>query len=108
MTKPLRKHRKLVRDLIPEIIRTSGGQPVTRILGDAEYRDALAEKLREEVAELEQAERRHKLEEIADIFEVLSAIAASEGHTLDEVQSAAEAKRVEKGGFAGRIWLERS
>lgn len=46
---------KLVRDNIPAIIEKNGETCVTRKLSDKEYEDALAEKLKEEVAELLEA-----------------------------------------------------
>jgi len=44
-------YRKLVRDRIPEIIAAEGRHPVTRILDQADYRQALLDKLAEEAAE---------------------------------------------------------
>lgn len=43
--------RKLVRDRIPEIIQAGGRHPVTRVLDEAGYRQALLAKLAEEAAE---------------------------------------------------------
>ena len=37
---------KLVRDRIPEIIEQDGGQAVTRVLDDEEYRACLEKKIR--------------------------------------------------------------
>lgn len=70
---------KLVRDNIPAIIEKNGETCVTRKLSDKEYEDALAEKLKEEVAELLEAytaKQRSVLdcaEEISDVMEVLYA-----------------------------------
>jgi hypothetical protein len=41
-------YRKLVRDRIPEIIQSQGRHPVTRVLDDAGYREALLSELVEE------------------------------------------------------------
>jgi predicted house-cleaning noncanonical NTP pyrophosphatase (MazG superfamily) len=38
-------HRKLVRDRIPEIIQSNGHRPVTRVLDERSYRQALLAKL---------------------------------------------------------------
>jgi len=48
-------HNKLVRDQIPAIITASGRHPVTRVLDDASYRDALLAKLVEEAGEAARA-----------------------------------------------------
>lgn len=42
---------KLVRDRIPEIIKTDGKNPITRVLSEDEYLQELDTKLNEEVAE---------------------------------------------------------
>ena len=96
---------KLVRDRIPEIIRASGREPVTRVLDDHEYSAALYAKLDEEAAELRAAVGAEILEEAADVLEVLQAIAAHHGHTLQDVVNAATKKAHDRGGFQERIWL---
>lgn len=99
-------HRKLVRDLIPEIITANGGTAVTRVLDPEEYRAALHAKLAEEAGELGTAAPGEELGELADLLEVLRALAADAGHTLEEVIGAAAAKSAKRGGFTGRLWLE--
>ena len=56
---------KLVRDRIPEIIKTDGKNPKTRILLEEEYLQELDKKLNEEVAEY-QADK--SIEEMADVL----------------------------------------
>jgi predicted house-cleaning noncanonical NTP pyrophosphatase (MazG superfamily) len=46
-------------------------------------------------------------EEAADILEVLTAIAAEQGATLDTIVEVARRKRAERGGFDMRLWLDR-
>ena len=67
---------KLVRDEIPQIIEGQGKKAVTRILNDNEYREYLEKKLDEEVAEFHESK---EVEELADILEVLIALAQSKG-----------------------------
>lgn len=98
---------KLVRDRIPEIIRASGRTPNVRVLDAAAYESALHEKLLEEAAELREADSDERLGEAADVLEVLIALAAFHGFTLDDVVRAAEDKAVERGAFSDRLWLER-
>lgn len=97
---------KLVRDLIPEIIRQNGGEPVSWQLGEDQILGALTAKLLEEAEELRAAELGNQLEEAADVYEVLRAIATTMGVSMDEIAAQAEQKRAERGGFEERIWLE--
>lgn len=100
------QHRKLVRDLIPDIITGSGGTAVIRVLEPDEFRAALHAKLAEESEELRTAAPEAQLGELADLLEVVKALAADTGHTLDEVIDAAAAKTAKRGGFTSRLWLE--
>lgn len=93
---------KLVRDNIPEIIRGHGEAPVTRVLSDEEYLIALDEKLREEVEEYLEA---NDLNELADILEVVRAIALARGSSIEQVESVREKKLEERGGFDDQISL---
>jgi predicted house-cleaning noncanonical NTP pyrophosphatase (MazG superfamily) len=98
---------KLVRDKIPDIIRASGTDPECRVLEPDEYLASLFAKLFEESEELRTAPAASQLDELADVFEVLRALAAATNHSMAEVELASERKRVERGGFEDRIWLER-
>ncbi len=64
---------KLVRDRIPESIRQNGARPITRRLTHDKVLPALFQKLDDEVAELRGT---GTLEEMADVLEVLIALAA--------------------------------
>ncbi|MFI6458114.1 hypothetical protein ACIBF6_42020 [Streptosporangium amethystogenes] len=97
---------KLVRDRIPEIIREDGRDPVVTVLGEADYRAALLEKLFEESTELREAGVTEVAEEIADVLEVLRAIAKAHGHEWADIEKVAGAKRAERGAFLGRLYLE--
>ena len=96
-------HRKLVRDKIPQIIEGSGKTCVTRSLSDAEYLAALDAKLQEELNEY-QADK--STEELADLLEVMMAVAEARGHTFAEVEALRREKAEKRGGFRERIWLE--
>jgi len=98
--------RKLVRDLIPDIIRATGRVPVVRRLSDEDYRTALRVKAQEELDELVDATGGDLVEELADLHEVLRGIAAHDGIAWSAVEAAATAKRATRGGFDERVWLE--
>lgn len=96
------KYDKLVRDRIPEIIETSGKKCTIRVMDDAEYLRRLDEKLGEELAEY-QADK--SLEELADLLEVVRAVAAARGSSIDEVERIREEKARARGGFEKRLLL---
>ncbi|WP_278314950.1 nucleoside triphosphate pyrophosphohydrolase [Lolliginicoccus levis] len=100
---------KLVRDKIPAIIRASGGDPVTRVLGAREYEQALRDKLVEETTELREADTADdRIAEAADVLEVLTALVALDGHDLADIVEAARHKAAHRGGFVDRTWLEQA
>ncbi|MGK5550057.1 nucleoside triphosphate pyrophosphohydrolase [Actinomadura kijaniata] len=93
---------KLVRDRIPEIIQASGATPNTRVATEDEYATLLRAKLYEEVAEYT---AENDPAELADILEVLHALAALHGLTPEELETLRAAKASERGGFQARIVL---
>ncbi|MFD0482355.1 nucleoside triphosphate pyrophosphohydrolase [Kineococcus sp. GCM10028916] len=98
---------KLVRDRIPDIIRAEGREPETRILADDEYVAALLAKVVEEAGELHDATTAEdRLAEAADVYEVLLAVAELCGASIEDVVRQADAKRQQRGGFGGGVWLE--
>lgn len=100
-------YQKLVRDKIPERIIKNGGRPQTRTLTEPEFIVELKKKFREELEEYLAAESPEaRLEEMADLFEVITALNEVEGRSLDAVIAAQQQKRAERGGFAQKIFLE--
>lgn len=95
------EYNKLVRDLIPDIIREKGKQCQTRILPDTAFQDALIKKLQEEVIEFTDAPN---LEELADILEVVHALVESLGADQGTVEEVRRQKAVERGGFKERVF----
>lgn len=102
-----RTHNKLVRDKIPDIIISKEETPVTRILNDDEYKKALEDKLYEEYEEVISSGGSERCEELADMIEVIRSLAKLENRTLEDIISLAEEKRVKRGGFGNRIYLEK-
>ena len=96
------KYDKLVRDLIPEIIEASGKRCVCSTLSDEEYLAKLDEKLNEELAEYQESK---SLEELADLLEVMRAVAAARSSSMDEVESIRRDKAAKRGGFEKKILL---
>ncbi|HEY2763278.1 MAG TPA: nucleoside triphosphate pyrophosphohydrolase [Pseudonocardiaceae bacterium] len=96
---------KLVRDKIPDLIRADGGNPSIRILDEHEYRSALHAKLAGEAAELAEATGSDAAEELADVREVLLAVADLHGIRWTDVERIARTKHDECGGFPGRVHL---
>ena len=96
-------HNKLVRDKIPEIVENAGKTPVTRILTGEEYLSELDKKLNEECAEY-QADK--SIEELADMLEVMYAIAEARGWSVSELEAVRREKVEKRGGFKDKIYLE--
>lgn len=96
------KHDKLVRDNIPDIIHDQGKGVCFRVLSDTEFKEYLHRKLDEEVAEFHKSK---SLEELADITEVLYALAEVYGHSVFDLGRMRRRKLFEKGGFIKRICL---
>ena len=92
---------KLVRDKIPEIIASGGATPLTRILETEEYLSCLEAKLDEEVREFHESK---SPEELADILEVVCALAEAQGCSREQLQQIFDAKHAARGGFAQRIY----
>lgn len=93
---------KLVRDKIPQIIEKSGEIPLMRVLEEEEYLAALERKLDEEVGEFHE---RKAVEELADILEVVYALAEAHGSTVKELEKIYAQKHDARGGFSERILL---
>ncbi|MFH3721856.1 hypothetical protein WAI01_21340, partial [Acinetobacter baumannii] len=60
----------------------------------------------EELAEYLEAEsKEHKVEELADLLELVNALAQYEGVTLEAVEQVRKQKAEKRGGFQERIFL---
>lgn len=100
----MKAYDKLVRDRIPEIIAARGQEARFRpCADDAEYLERLVAKLREEADELA---RDRNAAELADVLEVVRALAAHLGLDLAEAEAVRAAKAAERGGFDRRLILE--
>ena len=131
-----RIYNKLVRDNIPNIIQLNGEMPVTRILEDDVYRMELEKKLNEEYYEVLEASGDDRIKKIknefvntlipqsyrgksdyqinmkiagklADMLEIISALAKLENKTLQDVIDCSERKKEKRGAFEKKIFLEK-
>ena len=100
----MKTFRKLIRDRIPEIMAANGEKAVTRVLSDEEFLTALENKLLEEVQEMRTGA--DKKMELADIYEVLDALIQVYGFSQEEILELKKKKRMERGGFEKRLFLE--
>ena len=100
-------YNKLVRDKIPEIIKLNGEEPITRVLTDDEYKIELEKKLNEEYQEVLNATGKDRIEELADMLEIIKYLAKLENATLEEVNAIAEEKGSKRGTFEKKIFLEK-
>ena len=96
-------YHKLVRDKIPTIIKQAGKTYTCRILTDEEYLTCLDEKLNEELAEYQESK---SMEELADLLEVIHAVALARGSSIGEVEQIRIQKAEKRGGFEKRILLK--
>lgn len=101
-------YNKLVRDLIPEIIKNDGETPITKILNDKEYKKELLKKLIEESKEVVEAENNKDLtKEISDVMEVLEAIEKIYNLDKKEILKVKKQRKEKRGGFKNKIFLEK-
>jgi predicted house-cleaning noncanonical NTP pyrophosphatase (MazG superfamily) len=92
---------KLVRDNIPQIIRSQGLEPVIYTASTEEYGTRLRDKLREEIEEFLASD--NDPEELADILEVVYALAEQAGTSRQQLEKLRAAKAAERGRFTNRI-----
>lgn len=99
-------YNKLVRDRIPEIIENDGKKCSTKILDEKSYLSELRKKVHEELQEYEEASSDiEAVEELADILELIHALAKTHNATMEEVEKIRAEKAVKRGGFNDKIFL---
>ncbi len=99
------RYNKLVRDLIPEIIKQDNKIPITHIANNQEYWKKLKTKLQEEVDEYLDSEDK---KELADILEVINAICDFKKINKAKLESIRQQKTQKRGGFKKKIILEQT
>ena len=96
-------YHKLVRDKIPEIIEQAGKTCTCTILSDEDYLILLDKKLDEELAEYQESK---SMEELADLLEVIRAVAVARNSSMEEIETIRQVKAANRGGFEKKILLK--
>jgi predicted house-cleaning noncanonical NTP pyrophosphatase (MazG superfamily) len=96
-------YHKLVRDKIPDIIAKTGKTADIRILSNGAYARELGMKLLEEVREYLASD---DAGELADVLEIVYAIADLKGIGPEGIEELRVRKRERNGGFEKKIFLE--
>ena len=96
-------YNKLVRDRIPEIIEKDGKTCETEVLSDKDYLAMLDAKLDEELADYHQDKN---IEELADLMEVIYAVAKARGYSVEQLESVRKEKAEKRGAFKEKIFLK--
>jgi predicted house-cleaning noncanonical NTP pyrophosphatase (MazG superfamily) len=97
-------YNKLVRDKIPEIIKSTGKNFDIHSAKKEELLPLLETKLNEEVSEYLGDKN---LEELADVMEVLFGLANALGYSEEDLINKRNAKKEDRGGFEKGIVLEK-
>ncbi|MEX2290274.1 MAG: nucleoside triphosphate pyrophosphohydrolase [Mycobacteriales bacterium] len=100
--------RKLVRDKIPHVITADGKTPIVEVLTREQLRPALLAKLVEEASEAAAASEQELPKELADVLEVVRALARDLGLPMAEIAHLADEKRERHGGFDEGLFLVRT
>lgn len=101
--KELKKHYKLVRDNIPDILKEKKINCNFHIATIDEFEKELYNKLIEELNEFIE---KPCVEELADMLEVLDSMRKFHNINLDELKTVKSVKKIERGGFSDRIILD--
>lgn len=99
-------YNKLVRDNIPAVINETGSTCEIEVLDETVYFEKLNEKLKEELEEFYFARPEEVVGELADVIEVLYAIAESKGISVEDIEKVRKEKKEDRGGFKERIFLK--
>jgi predicted house-cleaning noncanonical NTP pyrophosphatase (MazG superfamily) len=99
-------YNKLVRDRIPVVIESTGKKFLTRILNETEYIEQLEKKAYEELEEYGNTDnKKDAIEELADLLEIIHALAEYHGSSIEEVEEVRKLKAEKRGGFKEKIFL---
>jgi predicted house-cleaning noncanonical NTP pyrophosphatase (MazG superfamily) len=100
------KFDKVIRSKLIDDIIKMGGKPSIKDLSDEEYIKELYKQLISETGELTVANPEQLAEEIADVYEVLEAIASHWKIERQDIENAKQQKKELKGGFEDKRKVE--
>jgi predicted house-cleaning noncanonical NTP pyrophosphatase (MazG superfamily) len=96
---------QIIRDKLPEIMRSQGIAVFERPLEGKELDQRMREKLLLEAREVQNAQSTEELiEELADVLEVMHALAKAAGVDLQRVEEKRTKKLQARGGFEARLY----
>ena len=90
-----------------EKIKLNNEEPITKVLSDLEYKLELEKKLYEEYTEVLNASGADRIEELADMLEVMISLAKLENKSLEDILKIRQEKKNKRGGFEEKIYLEK-
>jgi predicted house-cleaning noncanonical NTP pyrophosphatase (MazG superfamily) len=100
-----KEYNKLVRDRIPEILEDQHVQFAVEEMSQAEYCQALRQKLIEESQEAAEAVEANLVMELADLWEVIDATMSAYGIHRNQVLACQMQRRIERGTFSRKLRL---
>ena len=98
-----KRYNKLVRDRIPEIIKSDGKTCIIETLSDTQYLEMLDAELNEELSEYQESK---SLKELADMLEVMRAVVNARGWTWEQLEQIRQEKAAKRIGFEKQILLK--
>ena len=98
-----KRYNKLVRDRIPEIIKSDGKTCIIETLSDTQYLEMLDAELNEELSEYQESK---SLKELADMLEVMRTVVNARGWTWEQLEQIRQEKAAKRGGFEKKILLK--
>ncbi|MEK6861580.1 MAG: nucleoside triphosphate pyrophosphohydrolase [Nanoarchaeota archaeon] len=95
---------KLVRDKVPDVIRSNNQKAIFHVANDQEYKEALLKKLEEEVKEFQHDKT---AQELGDLLDIIDAIAFTFGFSKEYIEGERKKKNQERGSFSKRVILDK-
>ncbi|HJD57589.1 nucleoside triphosphate pyrophosphohydrolase [Candidatus Tisiphia endosymbiont of Ptychoptera albimana] len=96
---------KLIRDLVPGIMRSRGVSVFERSMKEDEHIQRLKDKLLEETQEVIEAKTLDEVsEELADLLEVIFALGKEYNLSMEQIETKRLVKKQQNGGFDNRIY----
>ncbi|WP_308256596.1 hypothetical protein [Geminocystis sp. GBBB08] len=101
----MNEYQKLIRNKIPQIINSNQQKCQVKNLSNAEYKEALKQKLIEESTEVSEANKDNLAEEIADVYEVIDTLIKVYKLEKKDIIKIQKQKRKLRGKFDKKCFL---